>query len=172
MHRLSFSAPMARAVLDGKKSVTRRLTAKPFKVGDTVAMTEPWALVIIDEDERCVSKEWSGMAPQPIPSPWRVVYQADSLPWDKHPDDRYFRPRNPLSMPASYSRLHLRIVDLSWGWLADMEDEEEAAAKEGFQSFEEFQAYWETLHNGIYNEDVSVLRIEFEPIAVSIHGNP
>ena len=164
MHRLSFSAKMARAVLDGHKTVTRRIGDKPFKVGDAVAMTEPWALVIIDEEERCISKEWKGPAPQPILSPWEVTYQADYLPWDKHPDDRFFRPRNPLSMPASYSRLHLRIVDLSWEWLADMEDEEEAAAKEGFQSLDEFQAYWGTLHNGIYNEETSVLRIEFEPI--------
>lgn len=154
---------MAKAILEGRKTVTRR-------VGPTWAAVQPGTRLWVREAWNVRGLAW-GMRPRDaarIAAPDAWVYRST-------PPERWSGGWKPsIHMPKVASRLTLEvkrvdeerpIVQLAEDgqdrvvWL-DLDDYE--ARREGFGSFEEFDAAWQSMHA---DHTGPVYRVEFREVA-------
>ena len=178
-----FSAPMVRAILDGRKTCTRRPVTRLLGIGliDQVLNTMPGRYVVRrtgDEMFRCIDQGtlrcrcpygrpgdrlWVREAFCPD---WgdRVMYRAD---WPGSAKDagcaREPRWRPSIHMPRALSRIDLRIADVRVEWLHDMREED--AIAEGVEDLAAFRALWDELNGvGSWQRGSWVWAIEFERV--------
>lgn len=136
---IQFSAPMVRAILDGRKTQTRRVVKpQPHDVADltseqlNAAWQEGWV------DEKCpygdignylwVREAWQALPeydqtlPRDIPEGADIIYNADRphAPWDS-------RKRNALYMPRWASRITLKITDVRVERIQDISEDDARA---------------------------------------------
>lgn len=125
MKGILFKPEMTMAILNGRKSVTRRIPngfTRNLKAGEVVYVKEAW-------------RTWIGhdaLPPSKVGSYGPVVYEVDghvsggNNPWG--------RLRSPLHMPEWAARLRLRIVDVREEPLLGITEAD--AAAEGVESLE------------------------------------
>lgn len=174
--RLLFSAAMAKAVVEGRKTVTRRLDRRLRKAqpGDLLLGKETWA----------VDRIYDGFPPSNVTgNPEGVYYLADG-PKPGHAG----KTRVSIHMPDWACRIRARIVSVREESLQSITEED--ARAEGFSSepvpgllkgkpatmaFFEPRAWFVALWNGIHGaergrsweDNPSVVRVEFAPEASS-----
>jgi len=126
-----FSAPMVRAILAGRKSVTRRMSKQWLKrkCGDVLWVRETWGIINAWPDDVQYQYIRNG-------GPWRpneMAYRADEPQGD-------YCWRSSLHMPRWASRITLEVTeDAREEQLQDITEEE--AMREGF-----YQAVHESEH--------------------------
>lgn len=140
---------MVRAILDGKKTVTRRIV-KPGK--------NPFESPMILWVRESVSVI-SGMSSSEID----YLYAADGKIGLYAADGKVhmlaYRPS--MYMPKAACRLRLLVSKVSMEWLHEIDECD--AAKEGFESRQHFIRSWENHNgNGSFSRNQFVWRIEFE----------
>lgn len=159
-----FSAPMVRALLDGRKSQTRRVI-KPQPVIDGGWEGPPdWALFWKENEDGCTPEEMARLCPYGKPrdllwvrETWApsvepenhaharigFTYRAD---WDCDDDThlRDFRWKPSLHMPRIASRLTLEITDVRVERLQDISDADKAA--EGGTRDKPFGTVWRAIN--------------------------
>lgn len=128
-----FSSPMVRAILDGIKTMTRRVY-KPrldkWKVGDKLWVRETYTLIH-----------------------GRAVYAATC-------DIESYRWRPSIFMPRRFSRILLEITELKRELLRDVSESD--ALREGFENNREFLDYFEKINPEMKWENPLVLAIGFK----------
>lgn len=161
-----FQDTMVRAILDGRKTVTRRVgkswaKAKP---GDILWVREAWApadrLIGLAEGYDC-------------DPPKSVVFRADHHAYICNPGDAPIRAddrdigqpakwRPSIHMPRWACRLTLRIVDVDVGIMhgAVPRLSADEARREGFDSPEDFYALWRKMHGDEHRG--ALYRVAFE----------
>lgn len=166
-----FSAPMVRAILDGKKTMTRRIYKPRFdswKVGDRLWVRETFCVWI---PERTAGMEdWDWDNPQ-------IVYRADDNPeiesaiqfgaelYHDFGEDDYLRAWGPsIFMPRRFSRILLEITELKRELLRDVSEAD--ALREGFENNREFLDYFEKINPEMKGQNPEVLAIGFKVLEV------
>lgn len=134
-----FSAPMVLALLDGRKTQTRRLTwtaLQNSKRGDFLWVRERWAT------DRCDDH----LAPRNIPrgNPRRQFYFGEAIMPNWH------TARPSIHMPRWVSRLTLEVTDIRLQRLHDITDAD--AFAEGVKGEDgdyraDFEALWGSIHS-------------------------
>lgn len=164
-----FSGPMVRAILEGRKTQTRRpinpqpqrfgfwvkenelLQACPYgKPGDLLWVRETWQIFRVYEDTWNGGYEadlWDGPIPRERPNHAWVTYAADD------PGGRPWRPS--IHMPRWASRITLRITNIRIERLCDISVD--GASAEGVEAaidhdgpmcyLAEFQRLWDAMHS-------------------------
>ncbi len=122
-----FSAPMVRALLEGRKTQTRR-TLKPveFKTDTSgKAQETAWASPRFAKGDRLWVREtysfdysWSDAKPRDVPETEDVWYWADGDPTDGD----WTKPKPGIHMPRWASRLTLTVTDLRVEQLIDISE--------------------------------------------------
>ena len=119
---MSFSDEMVRAILDGRKTVTRQPFSGPVRksgecpfgrIGDRIAVRECWAST---DQIMHPSDAW-------------IVYRATEPEWGKEYEGWRWRPA--MHMPKAASRITLEITDVRVERLQAMNDDD--AMAEGIQ---------------------------------------
>lgn len=164
-----FSAPMVRAILDGKKTMTRRIYKPRFdswKVGDRLWVRETYV-------EYCPEKT-EGMEDWDLDNP-QIAYRADDNPeiesaiqygaerYHDFGDDGYLRAWKPsIFMPRKYSRLLLEITDIKREALRDISEAD--AKREGFDNRQDFLSYFEKINPKMKGKNPEVVAIGFKTL--------
>lgn len=128
-----FSSPMVGAILDGIKTMTRRVYKPRFdkwKVGDKLWVRETYTLIH-----------------------GRAVYAATC-------DIESYRWRPSIFMPRRFSRILLEITELKRELLRDVSEAD--ALREGFENNREFLDYFEKINPEMKWENPLVLAIGFK----------
>ena len=134
-----FSAPMVRAILDGKKTMTRRICKPRFdswQVGDRLWVKETYSLSFGD----------------------KVVYRASqciSFNW-----------KPSIFMPRKYSRILLEITELKKERIKDCSNED--AVREGFIRNIEFWEYFWKMNSKLYPQGVDIMVLMANPEVLAI----
>lgn len=169
MKPVLFNTEMVRAILDGRKTVTRRII-KPQPEGRPVPMTKSgcWPgyfaiqgtakvvrLPFLPGDVLWVRETWAEM-------PYGFVYRADDEEpegWD--PDDRW---RPSIHMPRETARIFLRVKDVRVERLQDISLDppgpDNQTVREGFKYLCDFIATW---NNTIKSADLPVYGWDANP---------
>lgn len=169
-HGVMFSRPMVLALLQGRKTQTRRLATSPLRriqVGDSIWVRE--------------TGNWqtgTEVAPQPGRKHRVVWYDADG-----HPDGLSFfgnKKRPAIHMPRWASRLTLDVTDVRFQRLQDISEDDAMAEGvgrpylgDGDPPFEEqavmvscrtqYRNLWRSLHGfSSWDENPEVVAITFE----------
>lgn len=149
-HPIIFSGPMIRAILDGRKTMTRRLPRAPWpnvQPGDKLWVRERW---------RPTGKS-DGDAPSPVefqePSRLTAPSRGAASPLGKK-----WRPS--IHLPRRHSRLTLFVQDVRRESIFAISDADILA--EGCRDRVEFTALWDTLHPRAWRGFPSVIVIQFE----------
>ena len=132
-----FSSPMVRAILDGRKTMTRRVYKPRFdkwKVGDRLWVRETYSLVH-----------------------GRAVYAATC-------DIKCYRWRPSILMPRKYSRILLEITDIKRELLRDILEDD--AKREGFDNRQDFLNYFEKINPEMKGKNPEILAIGFKVLEV------
>ena len=132
-----FSAPMVRAILDGKKTMTRRIYKPKFdnwKVGDRLWVRETYTRVH-----------------------GRAVYAATC-------DIKCFRWRPSIFMPRRFSRILLEITDIKRELLRKISESD--AKREGFDNRQDFLDYFEKINPEMKGQNPEVVAIGFKVLEV------
>jgi len=137
-HPIIFSTPMVQAILEGRKTMTRRIIKKDKCIygnhGDRLWVRESYIEGKLNP----------------------FIYKADGWVGDKG-----FK--SPMYMPKSAARLWLEIEEVRVETLHDISESD--AISEGFASRDKFAAYWESLHGDFsYLEDPWVWVIKFRRV--------
>jgi hypothetical protein len=130
-----FTAPMVRAILDGRKTQTR-LVLKPqqawlwpnAKVGD---------LLWVREAFRTETPEQDHIAPRSLSPNLPMLFEADAN-WSQNKTVGKLRPS--MVMPRWASRITLRVTDIRVQWLQDTSEEDATAEGCGDASHEDIAA--------------------------------
>lgn len=127
-HPIFFIDKMVRAILDGKKTQTRRVWTQwkrpiNLKAGDVLWVREPWAKVYHDTGAPELGYRWEYRADtdNPYPGGWPVECADD-------PDCGRWKPS--IHMPKAACRLWLRVTDVRRELLTDITVED--ALAEGY----------------------------------------
>lgn len=141
-----FSCPMVRAILDGRKTQTRRAdksggTKPRYAVGDLLWVRETWA-------------EYGHCNDGPV-----YAYRADH---DRTPPSRW----NPsIHMRKEVARIWLRVLDVRIERIQEITEED--ALAEGVASRDGFIELWEAIHGrGAWEQNNWVWVYEFERVEV------
>lgn len=156
MKPILFNAEMVRAILDGRKTVTRRII-KPQPKSEVVFHLGQW-----QETQMCanglrilippvqigdvlyVRETWGRTADLPGISEEATVYAADFSDQElAHLKDKHFRWRPSIHMPKDLARLFLRVTEVRADRLQNMQIADVLA--EGIMT--EVKDYWEEWHN-------------------------
>lgn len=132
-----FSSPMVRAIIDGRKTMTRRVYKPRFdkwKVGDRLWVRETYALIH-----------------------GRADYAATC-------DIKSYRWRPSIFMPRKLSRILLEITELKRELLRDVREAD--ALREGFDNRQEFLDYFEKINPEMKGQNPEVLAIGFKVLEV------
>ena len=128
-----FSTPMVRAILDGKKTMTRRIYKPWFdswRVGDRLWVRETYTLIHGQAD-----------------------YAATC-------DIKSYRWRPSIFMPRKYSRILLEITDIKREALRDISEDD--AKREGFDNRQDFLNYFEEINPEMKGKNPEVVAIGFK----------
>ena len=179
-----FSAPMVRAIMEGRKTQTRRVV-KPIPPrgltpnhcrygvpGDRLWVRETWAHVFGHEEYESwemphiksfvVDNYLTGSIPAGKPANGDTVYAADG--WDDYVENGDFRWRPSIHMPRWASRITLDVVDVRVQLLQDITQED--AGAEGVRSREEFHALWESINGaGSWDANPWVWAVTFKRVS-------
>lgn len=180
-HPIIFSAPMVRALLDGRKTMTRRLawhepTPKVAHTGRSPKRARPLSLATTWQrvkrgDRLWVREAWriegagarvSAEACRPHRASGRAIeYRADGYEPDQH------RERSPIHMPRWASRLTLavnavKVERLRHITTADARAEGFAPLPDGGDEWHAFLDYWNKLHgDGATDANPEVVALTF-----------
>lgn len=190
-HPILFSAPMVRAILDGKKTETRRVVKpQPERhYWETLPGYKFYAKITSTADGTCV--KYIHTIPQnpcgdepvwikcPYGSPGDILWVRES--WcsvpdtmnlltyaaDDIPHGQPYNNRPSIHMSREQSRITLEVVNVKVERLQDMLIEN--AIKEGFISIEEFKELWNIIHKKdgfTWDKNPWVWVIQFKRIAL------
>ncbi len=143
-HPIIFSAPMVRALLAGRKSVTRRLADySKWKKGDRLWVREAFVLEY-DEDSGDIIPHYRASEPEPH------IVTEEQLQNDSFDDRTRWKPS--IHMPRTASRITLELTeDVTREPLLPMDESE--ALREGFVpvirengALAEMRTLWNALH--------------------------
>ena len=185
-----FNTEMVRAILDGRKTQTRRIASDtaelvyrcakstpsaPYKIGDIIYVRETFVVGIPD-----------GAEPESESNPMTVFYKADDSVhgWMNEDWDEVNIPWKPsIHMPKEYARLFLRVKDVRVERLNEISEEDAISEgiehfKSGFKSYgkhfcentichpiESFSRLWESIYGNGSFDNRYVWVIEFEQIS-------
>lgn len=139
-----FNTEMVKALLDGRKTVTRRPwkgnSHKPCNIGDLLYVRETHGDAGV-----------------------RLTYKADND--GAHCKVKRWIPS--IHMPRSISRITLKVTDVRIEKLNDLRKSDEQVKKEGFENWPQFKHVWESIY-GQSNPNDYVWVIEFEVIRQNI----
>lgn len=165
-----FSAPMVRALLDGRKTQTRRLATSPL------AKCEPGDLLYVRES---FSPSRYRYEPVTKNAPPQYVVFADggqmhtsgsyTPALDKYASGAFdgIKWRPSIHMPRWASRLTLEVTDVRTHRLQMIRNSEIAA--EGFKSCVEMAWLWDELHGeGAWRSDPEVVALTFKVHKVNV----
>lgn len=157
-----FSAPMVRALLEGKKTQTRRIIKPPYGTLEYMAdgTWKPIFTKVFPGDRLWLREAWR-QAYAKMPFSEGIVYRADKVRacgMDEYSDRHKWG--SPIHMPRKFSRLTLTVTDVRVQRLQDISEED--AKAEGCAGRlgpnpdfpdewdpspqEEFQALWQSIH--------------------------
>lgn len=161
-HPLLFTGDMVRAIMDGRKTQTRRINPHKFRnwqVGDLIWPRETWRKGWISKN-----KQESGI----------VIYQADIQPFEHY----MFKWKPSIHMPKDLARNWLRITGLREENVQDISDND--ASAEGVvlspstlfptmnttsKQREQFPRLWDSVNKKRghgWDKNPKVIAIEFE----------
>lgn len=135
-----FSAPMVRAILAGKKTMTRRVFSTRYlhlAVGDWLWVREKYRV-----------------------ADGRPIYAADCSESEIKAHRGEWKPS--MFMPHEFSRLMLEITDIRAERLRSISEED--ANKEGFDSVADFLKYFESLSPKNRGENPNVAVFSFKTV--------
>lgn len=162
---IGFSTPMVRALLEGRKTQTRRIhlqRGQGFEVGDRLYVREAWRAPQ-DLDHRSPSELLKDALEAGYSEPWCPrIFEADGtvLQWgDDWPCQEVGRLRQAMHLPRALSRITLFVEAVRLEQLQDI-SEDDAAAEGAFAtrvlpdgglldrpSFGEgFRGVWKSIH--------------------------
>lgn len=150
-----FSAPMVREILDGKKTMTRRIYKPRFdswKVGDKLWVKETY-LVACDEHSLNTKTIYAATDPNLMGIGFNYSVKCSSktqLPlWEPS-----------IFMPRKYSRILLEITDITRELLREISEAD--AKREGFHSIQDFLDYFEKINPEMKGQNPEVVAIGFK----------
>lgn len=134
--QILFKDDMVRAIMDGRKTQTRRLfkMGKRFAdEGDTLWVKEAWRLPTsyFDTDGVLQADPWQRTG---------FAYRADA----SESELKSFRWNPSIFMPRAACRLQLRVEAVRTELLRAISDGD--ARREGFETVDEFRAKWTSIH--------------------------
>lgn len=153
-----FSSPMVRAILDGKKTMTRRIYKTCFyswQVGDRLWVKETY--LIAQDDSINTKIIYAATDPNLIGMGFNYSVKCSSktqLP--------IWKPS--IFMPRKYSRIMLEITDIKREALRDISEDD--AKREGFDNRQEFLDYFEEINPVLKEQNPEVLAIGFKVLEV------
>lgn len=182
-HPILFSAPMVQAILDGRKTQTRRII-KPQPDVDEKPQVVPWYAELEEHWNKWVIVTKEGetffkLSPYGIPGDHLWVREAFVWTWNekankwdafyKADGDYVYDDRGParwkpsIHMPRFISRITLEVTGIRVERLCDISTED--AKKEGVHSIISFKGLWCKIHgDGAWNLNPWVWVIEFKYI--------
>lgn len=153
-----FSAPMVRAILDGKKTMTRRIYKTCFytwQVGDRIWVKETY--LIAHNDSNNTKIIYAATDPNLLGIGFNYSVKCSSktqLP--------IWRPS--IFMPRKYSRILLEITDVKRELLRDISEAD--AKREGFENRQEFIDYFDEINPVLKEQNPEVIAIGFKVLEV------
>lgn len=153
-----FSAPMVRAIFDGKKTMTRRIYKTCFytwQVGDRIWVKETY--LVAHDDSNNTKIIYAATDPNLLGIGFNYSVKCSSktqLP--------IWRPS--IFMPRIYSRLLLEITDIKREALRDISEDD--AKREGFENRQEFLDYFEEINPILKGQNPEVIAIGFKVLEV------
>ena len=153
-----FSAPMVRAILDGKKTMTRRIYKTCFnswQVGDRLWVKETY--IVAQDDSNNTKIIYAATDPNLLGIGFNYSVKCSvktQLP--------LWRPS--IFMPRKYSRILLEITDIKRELLRDISEAD--AKREGFENRQEFIDYFEEINPVLKGQNPEVLAIGFKVLEV------
>lgn len=153
-----FSSPMVRAILDGKKTMTRRIYKTCFdcwKVGDRIWVKETY--LIAHDDSNNTKIIYAATDPSLMGIGFNYSVKCSSktqLP--------LWKPS--IFMPRKYSRIMLEITDIKRELLRDISEDD--AKREGFENRQEFIDYFEEINPVLKEQNPEVIAIGFKVLEV------
>ena len=135
-HPIIFKTVMVRAILEGRKTVTRRVIKNPGrldglmlegeapdwcpygKIGDYLWVRETWRYVLVNPNMpngRFVTVQFKNFGVLPWFKNWREVYKgvADGEKWvDEGAMNNFGKWRPSIHMPRKFSRITLEVTDV------------------------------------------------------------
>lgn len=154
-----FSSPMVRAILDGKKTMTRRIYKTCFyswQVGDRLWVKETY---LIAHDEHSLNTKTIYAATDPNLMGIGFNYSVKCSSKTQLP---IWRPS--IFMPRKYSRILLEITELKRELLRDISEAD--AKREGFENRQEFLDYFEEINPEMKGQNPEVVAIGFKVLEV------
>lgn len=160
-----FSAPMIRALLEGRKTVTRRMSQQWLKVneGDRLWVREAFCVGYPTGEPH----HWSALRPTNYQGNGRAFYRADGKDAPSEPQ-RTWKPS--IHMPRWASRITLEATEDAWDerlWdLTEQEALNEGMIPDGTEAVQ-FVNLWRQLHTKPgerWEDNPEVVRIAFKVI--------
>lgn len=163
-HPILFSTAMVRAILEGRKTQTRRpIELGPYspdyyaryklryKVCDILWVRETWNLADPDGEAALPGEIYGPYAPFTGTQGsrqihWRVIYRASALS-ETHPKYGNALWRPSIHMPKWACRLFLEVDDVGIHRLQDISEDE--AKAEGVESVADFHSTWNRLYSAL-----------------------
>ena len=155
-----FSAPMVRAILDGKKTMTRRIYKPRFdswQVGDRLWCKETYLIAHNDSNNKKII--YAATDPNLLGIGFDYAVKCSSktqLP--------IWKPS--IFMPRKYSRILLEITELKKEHIKDCSNED--AVKEGFLRNIEFWEYFWKMNSKLYPQGVDEMVLMVNPEVLAI----
>lgn len=153
-----FSAPMVRAILDGKKTMTRRIYKTCFytwQVGDRIWVRETY--LVAQDDSNNTKIIYAATDPNLLGIGFNYSVKCASktqLP--------LWKPS--IFMPRKYSRILLEITDIKRELLRNISEDD--AKREGFENRQEFIDYFEEINPVLKEQNPEVVAIGFKVLEV------
>lgn len=154
-----FSAPMVRAILDGRKTMTRRIYKTCFnswQVGDRIWVKETY--LVAQDDSIDTKIIYAATDPNLLGIGFNYSVKCSSktqLP--------LWKPS--IVMPRKYSRILLEITDIKRELLRDISEND--AKREGFDDRQEFLDCFEEINPVLKGQNPEVLAIGFKVLEPS-----
>lgn len=156
-HPIIFSAPMVQAIIEGRKTQTRRVI-KPQPAGFV-----PVRCSYGYPGDRLWVREAYGTCDSWVP---HIFYRADG-----GAPNPGFRWKSPIHMPRWASRITLEIIDVRVERLRDISEENARAEGCHFPNsespfgYDNFRMHWDRLHGpGVWQENPLVWVLEFKKV--------
>lgn len=157
-----FNAEMVKALIDGRKTVTRRPwkgnSHKPCNTGDLLYVRETFAALGHNDYQEVSPLNTSDIHEFRYKASERESI-ANFADWEV----RGYRWRPSIHMPRHASRITLKVNDVRIEKLNDLRKSNEQVKKEGFENWPQFKHVWESIYGQSKPNDY-VWVIEFEVI--------
>lgn len=176
-----FSTPMVQAILEGRKTQTRRIVKPGIIILKDRDKQEVFAMKRNKKGIACpyecpygqpgdylwVRETWQHtkiLNLHPTDENYGYIYKADGQPWEDY-EGWVWKPS--IFMPKAAARIWLKIVDVRIERLQDISesDAECEGVEEGVKSIPSFNSLWESIHGEeSWNQNPHVWVIEFNPV--------